>query len=165
MMSIIQVRYINDLWPPVNLYNYFQATIQSKDSSSCQQNNTYLYMDVPKVTSQHKRIMVMTGTACCIKIIHTYNGYLNLLGFEHSNSLLSPYASSIFMMLVSMEVPLFIRLLAILQYLRKFFRKTSISNRWTHTSMCAYVRGQSVRNVSFCKILDKNIYYKINFIM
>lgn len=135
MMSIIQVCYMNDLWPPVNHYNYFQTTIQSKDSSSCQENDTYLYMDVPKCTSQHKRIMVMTGTACCIKIIHAYHGYLNLLGFEHSNSLLSPYSSSIFIVLISLVVPLFSRFLVNIQYVCKVFQKTNISYRLTHESV------------------------------
>ena len=119
-----------------------------------------LYMDVPKSTTQHKQIMVMTATACCIKIIQIYYDYIYLLGFKHSISLLIPYS---LIMLVSIAVPLFSRFLVILQQVRKFSKKLIYLIPW-HTHVHVSEGSEREKCTLFVK-LCKNIFYKTTFIV
>lgn len=96
------------------MYSYMYAINKEAKESSSYHRTTRIFTWMCRAHQLAKRIMVMTKTACRIKIIHIYHGYLNLLGFEHSSSLLSPFYSSIYIVLVSLVVPLFSRFLVIL---------------------------------------------------
>lgn len=59
---------------------------------------------MPKYTSCHKGVIVMTERTCCFNIIHICYAHPDLLGVEHSVCFLSLDSCSIFVILVALLV-------------------------------------------------------------